>query len=119
MHRSTRFVASFALAAAALAPAIGNTQDTKARSQAGASYQMHMNMMKGMKEMPKPTGDMDYDFAMMMRQHHKQAIDMAQMELQNGKNPQMRAMAQKLVDSQKQEIAEFDKWLSEYKSMKK
>ena len=58
------------------------------------------------------TGDSDKDFAMMMKMHHQKALEMAKKELADGKSPQMKAMAQKIVDSQTKEIAEFDKWLA-------
>ena len=79
----------------------------------GPSMQMHQSMMKGMKEMQgmKPSGSMDHDFAMMMRHHHLQGIEMAQFELKHGKDAKMREMAQKIMDSQKREIAEFDEWM--------
>ena len=60
----------------------------------------------------KPTGNMDVDFAMMMRVHHQSAITMAEAELQNGKDPQMRAMAKDIIRAQKKEIAAFDKSLA-------
>ncbi|MGJ0223543.1 DUF305 domain-containing protein [Streptococcus pyogenes] len=52
---------------------------------------------------------------MMMRQHHLSGIEMAQKELDSGKNPEMKRMAKKIIDSQKKEVAEFDKWLSAHK----
>ncbi len=58
------------------------------------------------------SGDSDKDFAMMMKMHHQKALEMAKKELADGKSPQMKAMAQKIVDSQTKEIAEFDKWLA-------
>ena len=39
------------------------------------------------------TGDADYDFAVNMRKHHQMALDMAQKELKNGKDVQMKQMA--------------------------
>ena len=82
-------------------------------SMKGPSMQMHMSMMKGMKEMQsmKPTGNMDRDFAVMMRHHHQQGVQMAQMQLEHGKDPKMREMAQKMIDTQQKEIADFDQWL--------
>jgi uncharacterized protein (DUF305 family) len=68
---------------------------------------MHDKMM-GM----KPTGNTDVDFAMMMRVHHQSAITMAEAELQNGKDPQMRVMAKDIIYAQKKEIATFDKFLA-------
>lgn len=60
------------------------------------------------------TGDADYDFASMMRMHHQGAVDMAQAELDNGKNPAMRAAAKKIITSQKKEIIEFDRWMKDH-----
>jgi uncharacterized protein (DUF305 family) len=81
------------------------------------SKQMHEQMMSGMQKMQgmQLTGDTDKDFAMMMRMHHQQAIEMAQAEIQHGKSPEMKAMAKKIVDDQKKEIAEFDKYLAKRK----
>ena len=68
---------------------------------------MHEKMMA-----MKPTGNTDLDFAMMMRVHHQSAVTMAEAELQNGKDPQMRAMAKDIIRAQKKEIAVFDKFLA-------
>src|SRR4051812_42628425 len=57
------------------------------------------------------TGDPDIDFALMMRIHHQGAVDMAQAELRDGRNPQMRKMAQDIIAAQKTEIAQLDKFL--------
>ena len=72
-------------------------------------------MMAGMGEkmatMP-PSGNPDIDFATMMRIHHIGALDMAEAELKNGKNAQMRSMAKSIIAAQKKEIAQFDKFLA-------
>ena len=75
---------------------------------------MKKSMMMGMDNMQKMamSGDMDKDFAMMMKMHHQQALDMAQMELANGKSPVMKTMAKNIISAQKKEIAAFDKWLA-------
>ena len=74
------------------------------------------SMMKGMQEVQamKPSGDNDMDFALMMRMHHQQALDMAQIELAHGKSGEMKAMARKIISAQKKEIAEFDSWLKKH-----
>ena len=69
--------------------------------------EMHDKMMA-----MRPSGDADVDFAMMMRVHHQSAITMAEAELQNGKDPQMRVMAKDIIYAQKKEIAVFDKFLA-------
>ena len=101
-----------ALAAASL-PVAAHEAPSKGAGHSGPSMEMHKNMMKGMKEMQgmKPSGNMDHDFAMMMRHHHQQGVEMAQHQIKHGKDPKMREMAQKIMDSQKKEIAEFDEWM--------
>lgn len=81
------------------------------------SMDMHKSMMKGMKDMGamKSSGNVDNDFAMMMKKHHESALDMAQVELQHGKDAKMRSMAKKIIESQKKEIKEFDQWLAKQK----
>jgi uncharacterized protein (DUF305 family) len=63
----------------------------------------------------KPTGDADRDFATMMRMHHQQAVEMSQAYLKQAKSPELKKMAQKIVQDQKREIAQFDKWLQAHK----
>ncbi len=60
-------------------------------------------MMSGM--VIKPTGDVDRDFVAMMTPHHQGAIDMAQAVLRNGRNEQIKRLAQEIVVTQQQEIA--------------
>ena len=60
----------------------------------------------------KMTGNTDVDFAMMMRIHHLGAVDMAQAELRDGKDPLMKKMAQAIIAAQKKDIAIFDKFLA-------
>ena len=78
---------------------------------------MKKSMMTGMEGMQKMTmsGDTDKDFAMMMKMHHQQAVEMAEMELANGKSPEMKTMARNIIAAQKKEIAQFDKWLAKQK----
>jgi len=86
---------------------------SKKSTMSGPSMQMHQSMMNGMKEMQgmKPSGNMDFDFAKMMRHPHMQGVAMSQHELQHGRDPKMRDMAQKIIYAQKKEIAELDDWL--------
>jgi uncharacterized protein (DUF305 family) len=66
-------------------------------------------MMQAMERMHKdmnivPSGDPDRDFAAMMIPHHQGAIEMAKVELQFGKNPMLRRLAQGIIVEQLQEI---------------
>ena len=80
------------------------------------SQQMHRSMMEGMKETQKMrmSGDMDRDFAIMMRKHHQDGVKMSQYQIEHGKDAKMREMAQKITANQKKEIAEFDEWLKSH-----
>lgn len=76
--------------------------------------QAMMTGMDGMQKMPM-SGDTDMDFAMMMKMHHQQALNMAEMELKHGKSSEMKAMAKRIIAAQKKEIAEFDRWMAKHK----
>ena len=69
-------------------------------------------MMMQMHNMPKQyTGNADTDFMAQMRAHHQSAIDMAQVVLAEGKDAQVKKLAQDIIAAQKKEIAEIDGWL--------
>ncbi len=106
--QSIRFAAlASVLALAAAAAALASVP--AARGQAGEqpflseNQQVMDKMMQGMA--PKPTGDVDTDFAAMMIPHHQGAIDMAVLELRYGRNEQLRRIAQEIIVDQQQEIA--------------
>ncbi|BDT66717.1 hypothetical protein os1_08810 [Comamonadaceae bacterium OS-1] len=78
---------------------------------------MKSSMAMGMDKMQKMpmSGDSDKDFAMMMKMHHQQGVDMARMELQHGKSPEMKKMAKQIIAAQNKEIAQFERWLAQQK----
>ena len=83
----------------------------------GGRSSMMESMKKGMTDMQAMpmSGDVDKDFAMMMRMHHQQALEMGAMELKDGKDAKMKQMARKIIDAQRKEIKEFDAWLAKHK----
>lgn len=102
---SLRVLLSSAAASALLAAMPVSAQDK--------SSEMHQMMSKNMQEMEsmKMTGDIDRDFAMMMKHHHQSGMEMARVQARNGKDPELRQQAQKIMESQKKEMAELDRWL--------
>lgn len=57
------------------------------------------------------THDPEIDFPVMMILHHQGAIDMAHLELQQGKNDSLKHIAQKVIDEQQMEIHELQAYL--------
>ena len=104
--------------AQAQAPAPTMTMPMESSKSGSAGLQdMQKSMMSGMDKMQKMpmSGNTDKDFAMMMKLHHQQALNMAEMELANGKSAEMKAMAKQIIAAQRKEIAQFDKWLAKQK----
>ncbi|MBO9122846.1 MULTISPECIES: CopM family metallochaperone [unclassified Rhizobium] len=70
-----------------------------------ANNKMHKDMMI------EYSGDADIDFVRGMVAHHQGAIDMAKVELQYGKDPEMRKLAEGVIKAQEAEITEMQAWL--------
>lgn len=68
-------------------------------------------MMDTMEATPMP-GDPDHHFAKMMQLHHKGAINMANIVLQDGKDTTIRRMAQMMIQKQTQEIEDLEEFLN-------
>jgi len=76
------------------------------------------NMMNEMHAM-EMSGNVDHDFAMMMKSHHQAAIDMAQAELSSGKDEKLKEIAQKIIQTQQSEINELEAILNSTKNAAK
>jgi hypothetical protein len=77
----------------------GSATDDSFDAQMGrAMARMDQDMMV------KPSGNYDRDFAAMMVPHHQGAVDMARIELQFGRDPVLRRLAQAIIVEQLQEI---------------
>lgn len=86
--------------------------DTLAESSPSTSaYKMLMMQMHENQQKVGFTGDADQDFARHMARHHQAGIDMARVELQYGRDPQLRELAEKMIAEQQKEIGILQKWL--------
>jgi len=70
---------------------------------------MDMNMGALMNARP-----FDRAFIDDMVPHHRGAVGMAKMELAQGTNPQARALAQRIIDSQSKEIDQMNQWRTQW-----
>ena len=61
------------------------------------------------------SGDIDKDFAMMMKEHHAGAVAMSKKEVTNGMSAKLKQMAQKMITDQNKEIKEFEDWINNHK----
>ena len=60
------------------------------------------------------TGDPDRDFVTMTIPHHQGAIDMAKVQLQYGKDPELRKLSEGVVTAQESEIVFMKDWLAKH-----
>ncbi|BCG91317.1 CopM family metallochaperone [Mesorhizobium sp. 131-2-1] len=82
-----------------------------AESPSTAGYKAAMDKMHAAM-MVEYTGDADVDFVQGMIPHHQGAIDMAKVVLANGKDPEIRKLAEGVVKAQEAEIKEMQAWLA-------
>jgi len=75
----------------------------------GAFRRADEKMMHAMQGQPY-TGDADRDFVAHMIPHHQGAIDMAQVELKYGRDPDLRRLARNIVKAQEDEIRLMQRW---------
>lgn len=70
-----------------------------------------MHAMDDSMKMMQMTMDPDNDFAMMMKSHHRGAINMGNLELKEGKDSTLRQIAREMIAAQTKEIASLDSFL--------
>ena len=87
----------------------GTTASANDQASTKAFKEAHTRMMKAMNV--EFSGNADVDFVRSMIPHHQGAIDMAKIELAQGKDSVLRKMAEKMISDQEKEIEEMRAWL--------
>jgi uncharacterized protein (DUF305 family) len=82
----------------------GDAPSTQAYRE--AARQMHAAM-----DLPM-SGNADVDFARGMIGHHEGAIDMAQIVLEYGSDPELRQLAEEIIAAQEREVEFLKDWLA-------
>jgi len=114
MHKLVIAGLTVTVAACQAAPAPDAAEETASseatdKSEAELAYEeANRKMHEGMAAI-----DPDPDIAFMqgMVPHHQGAVDMAEIVLKYGKDPEARALAETIIESQTKEIAQMNAWL--------
>jgi uncharacterized protein (DUF305 family) len=108
-----RFKLLFAVAITLSATAFAQSDHATMPHDPAAQELMDANqaMVDAMADM-QPTGDTDKDFIEMMIVHHEGAIAMAKVVLEHGDDPDVRSLAETIIESQAAEVAWMRDWLA-------
>lgn len=71
---------------------------------------MHEAMMKAHGADPQET------YALKMIEHHRGAVTMAEVLMQQNPDPELRQMAEKVITMQRQEITELEQWVTKHRA---
>jgi uncharacterized protein (DUF305 family) len=94
-------------------PAPATTPAAPAQTPASKAFQAAMDRM--MADMGQRfSGDVDHDFVAGMIPHHRGAVEMAQVELQYGRDPVLKRLAREIIRAQEKEVAFMQRWQREH-----
>ena len=88
----------------AATPDVTASYNVAQKAYAAANDKMHSGM-------GNIAEDADVAFMQGMIPHHMGAVDMAKVVLEHGKDPEVRALAQKVIAAQEAEMKEMQAWL--------
>lgn len=92
-----------------------NGDDAKGNNAGKALTTAMNNMMRDMQNMAM-SGDADHDFAMMMKRHHDGAIEMAAIEMENGRSEELKHLAQKITDDSRTDNMQLTQFMNNHQA---
>nr|WP_314458376.1 DUF305 domain-containing protein [uncultured Neisseria sp.] len=117
MKKLMTFITLSAIAISNYAQANEQPHQAHMNMQMSTGSAMQQELMQGMDQMNQDMmaaaqyKDPDVAFAAGMLPHHIGAVKMAEVELKYGKNPEMRKLAEDIINAQQAEIEQMQKWL--------
>ena len=117
MKKLMTFITLSAAAVSICAQANGQPHQAHMNMSMSADSAMQQELMQGMDQMNQDMmaaaqyKDPDVAFAAGMLPHHIGAVKMAEVELKYGKDPEMRKLAEDIINAQQAEIEQMQKWL--------
>ena len=117
MKRLMTFITLSAIAISNYAQANEQPHQAHMNMQMSTGSAMQQELMQGMDQMNQDMmaaaqyKDPDVAFAAGMLPHHIGAVKMAEVELKYGKDPEMRKLAEDIINAQQAEIEQMQKWL--------
>lgn len=117
MKKLMTFITLSAVAISNYAQANEQPHQAHMNMQMSTGSAMQQEFMQGMNQMHQDMmaaaqyKDPDVAFAAGMLPHHIGAVKMAEVELKYGKDPEMRKLAENIINAQQAEIEQMQKWL--------
>ena len=117
MKKLMTFITLSAVAISNYAQANEQPHQAHMNMSMSADSAMQQELMQGMDQMNQDMmaaaqyKDPDVAFAAGMLPHHIGAVKMAEVELKYGKDPEMRKLAEDIINAQQAEIEQMQKWL--------
>ena len=124
MKKLMTFITLSAIAISNYAQANEQPHQAHMNMQMSTGSAMQQDLMQGMNQMNQDMmaaaqyKDPDVAFAAGMLPHHIGAVKMAEVELKYGKDPEMRKLAEDIINAQQAEIEQMQKWLKAHNKKK-
>ena len=124
MKKLMTFITLSAVAISNYAQANEQPHQAHMNMQMSTGSAMQQELMQGMNQMNQDMmaaaqyKDPDVAFAAGMLPHHIGAVKMAEVELKYGKDPEMRKLAEDIINAQQAEIEQMQKWLKAHNKKK-